>query len=186
MKYRKLDYADMDIICHNPQALLECIDPKEQYIGQYEFSHLRQPQTYTALGTSYHTAEFAFVGHDGQDEYSKNLYYVYREDGIYLRKETNLKNDLRHGVQRGFYENGALWTEENYKDGKHDGLRVLYNGDGRLNKVAMYKENMPLCDVTLKMRFLQQIKSIFSRDDVATSNDAQWSRLKKRYPDLNW
>lgn len=175
MKYRNLKYGEIDTIRQNPLVLLDLVEPKEKYVAEYPEYEVSPKFDVT------------FIGSDGADEYKKNLYYVYRADGIWLRKETNLKNDERHGVQRGFYENGNLWIEENYKDGKHDGLRTLYHKDGRLDKVAMYRDNTPLCDVTLKMRFMQQITSIFGgNDDVEANNNAQWARLKKRYPNLSW
>ena len=39
-----------------------------------------------------------------------------------------------------YYENGQIWIEGNYKDGKEDGKWTFYNKDGSIYKVEEYKD----------------------------------------------
>lgn len=186
-QYRKLDYNDVDIIYQNPQILLDQIDPKEKYVAQYDGFQFQERGTSIENGIHYKAIDLTFTGYDGEDVFSKNLFYVCREDGLGLRKETNHKNDMRHGVQRSYYENGHPWTEEYLIDGQYDGLRIFYHKDGYLDKVALYRENKQLCYETLKLQWTQKLKNMVGiKTDADTANQAHWKKLKKLYPHYGW
>lgn len=186
-QYHKLYYQDVDIICRNPQILLNRFDPKEKYVAVYDGFHYTERGTSVESGVNYAAINFIFTGHNSKDEYSKNLFYVCREDGFGLRKETNCKNDLRHGVQRSYYENGHPWTEENLLDGQYDGLRIFYHKDGQLDKVAMYRDNKQLCLETIKLRWTQKMKKLLGRtEDIEAVNQTHWDKMKKLYPQYIW
>lgn len=186
-QYRKLGYYEIDIICQNPQILVERFDPKEKYASLYDGFAFTPRGISNENGVNYNAIGFTFTGQDNGDLFTKNLHYVCREDGFGLRKETNHKNDMRHGVQRSCYENGNPWTEEYLLNDQYDGLRVFYNKDGRLDQVAMYKNNVPLCVETLKLQWMQKIKMFLgNKPDAETENKAHWERLKKVYPQMGW
>ena len=39
-----------------------------------------------------------------------------------------------------YYENGRIWKEDNFKDGKIDGKWTFYNVDGSIKEVVEYKQ----------------------------------------------
>ena len=42
----------------------------------------------------------------------------------------------------GYYENGKLEVEGNFKDGKKDGIWTTYNRDGSNDRVAKWKDGV--------------------------------------------
>tara|TARA_B110000305_G_C18797067_1_gene340967 strand:- start:4 stop:507 length:504 start_codon:yes stop_codon:yes gene_type:complete len=53
------------------------------------------------------------------------------------------KKDMKPvtGIVRGWYEDGQLWTEQNYKDGKKDGSDRWWYENGQLNNEYNYKDD---------------------------------------------
>lgn len=191
VNYRSLQYAEISQICETPRILAERFTSDDKDSPAYICTDMYQREMVNERGIKYNALNFTFTGQDGEDEYQKNLYYVYRETGVLLRMETNEKNNVKHGAQHSYYENGKLWTEEYYKDGMHEGLRVLYKNDGSLDKVGLYHENKQLCDMTLKLKAIQfgnSIRAVFGikRRDPETLIHEQFSALKKRHPTLAW
>ncbi|MBK1972238.1 toxin-antitoxin system YwqK family antitoxin [Campylobacter sp. TTU_617] len=59
-----------------------------------------------------------------------------------LKEEIPYNKESRiHGLKRTFYDNGQLKTEENYKNGKKDGVRKQYSREGQLLEEMNFKDN---------------------------------------------
>jgi len=68
----------------------------------------------------------------------KRYYYVWGgKAGI--RFEENYQNGKLDGLRKTYYGNGNLEAEENYKNGKLDGLRKTYYSNGNLDSESNYK-----------------------------------------------
>ena len=63
----------------------------------------------------------------------------YYKDGITKRSELIYSNGILQGLQKRYYESGALYSEELYVDGKRNGLLKKYREDGRLMSEAFFK-----------------------------------------------
>ena len=61
------------------------------------------------------------------------------EDGQ-LYSESNWKDGKKDGLHRKWYEGGRLIYEENYKDGGHDGLAKRWHSNGQLEEEGNWKD----------------------------------------------
>jgi len=62
---------------------------------------------------------------------------TYRENGDTLIWEKPLD---KFKMERKYYENGQIWMEGNFKDGKKDGKWYEYNENGQIRKIVNYKD----------------------------------------------
>ena len=56
-----------------------------------------------------------------------------------LESEYNYKNGKRHGLCKYYYANGKLESEHNYKNGKRHGLCEIYYANGKLESENNFK-----------------------------------------------
>ena len=84
----------------------------------------------------------------------------YYDDGTTLRSELNYNMGKLDGLQKRYYESGALYKEELYVAGKRHGLTKKYRESGLLMTEAVYKQGQPgtelreyLTDGSLKKKY---------------------------------
>ena len=65
----------------------------------------------------------------------------YYENGK-LRSEENYKDGKKDGIQKEYYQNGNLKEEKFYKDGIEDGSQKWYSENGKLTKEEVYENKM--------------------------------------------
>jgi antitoxin component YwqK of YwqJK toxin-antitoxin module len=64
---------------------------------------------------------------------------TWHEDGtLYIEK--NYKDGKRHGVTKWWYDDGRLYFEDNYKDGKKHGVCKTWSDNGKLIRECNYEE----------------------------------------------
>ncbi|MDC0100495.1 DUF1566 domain-containing protein [Crocinitomicaceae bacterium] len=64
---------------------------------------------------------------------------MWHENGQ-LWTEGNYKDGKEEGVQKDWYENGQIWDELNYKDGKEEGVQKSWYENGQLRSESNYKD----------------------------------------------
>lgn len=69
-----------------------------------------------------------------------------RESNYYpnkqLQMEGGYKNNLRNGRWIYWHENGKIWSEGTFKDGKSDGKRTTYFDNGKIRYIGFYKDDV--------------------------------------------
>jgi antitoxin component YwqK of YwqJK toxin-antitoxin module len=66
------------------------------------------------------------------------LYYKNKQKKV----EGEYKDELRTGQWKAWFENGTLWSEGTYKDGKRNGNGIFYHENGRKYIEGMYRDDI--------------------------------------------
>ena len=66
----------------------------------------------------------------------ERIYWPNRQIRHFLRTK---KNTRPHGIDRSWYENGQLYWEQHWKDGKKDGTSRRWNENGQLISKTYWK-----------------------------------------------
>ena len=61
-----------------------------------------------------------------------------------LKREENYKNGKLEGITKSYYESGALKTEIYYKNGKAEGLAKIYFESGKTYLIDTYKNDQQI------------------------------------------
>ncbi len=94
----------------------------------------------------YKTGEIMAISHFKNDELHGNLKTFYKSgklmEVLELKEGRRFNSDGTpyEGIEKTFYENGNLWKEWNYKDGRLDGVYKAYYEDGTLESELKYKK----------------------------------------------
>jgi antitoxin component YwqK of YwqJK toxin-antitoxin module len=75
-------------------------------------------------------------------ENSDSLYVQFFTLKGKIETEGVLKGRNRIGSWKYFYPDGTIMSEENYKDGKLDGVQIVYYQDGKVTEFATYKNGL--------------------------------------------
>lgn len=82
----------------------------------------------------------------------------YYENGN-LKWESNYKNGKQEGKSKFYYKSGKLWTERNYKNNKREGISKTYYESGGIEYIDTYKNgekiNRKAYDEEGKLKFNQ-------------------------------
>ena len=70
--------------------------------------------------------------------YTGKVYSLYENGQKY--SEDNYKDGKEDGLQEGWHENGRKWSEENWKDGKEDGLFASWHENGQKRAEGNWKD----------------------------------------------
>ena len=70
--------------------------------------------------------------------YTGKVYSLYENGQKY--SEDNYKDGKEDGLQEGWHENGRKWSEENWKDGKEDGLFASWHENGQKRSEGNWKD----------------------------------------------
>ena len=65
---------------------------------------------------------------------------AFAKDGQTLEAEGNYKNDLQHGPQKSWHENGQIEFDCSFHYGETDGLFRQFDEEGQLVKEANFKK----------------------------------------------
>ena len=61
-----------------------------------------------------------------------------------LKREENYKNGKLEGITKSYYESGALKTEIYYKNGKAEGFAKIYFKSGEIYSIDTYKDDQQI------------------------------------------
>ncbi len=61
-----------------------------------------------------------------------------------LKREENYNNGKQEGITKSYYESGALKTEIYYKNGKAEGLAKIYFESGKTYLIDTYKNDQQI------------------------------------------
>ncbi len=77
-----------------------------------------------------------------KDSLKQGLGKIYYEDGK-LSSECNYINGLKNGIEKKYYLDGTLYRTREYSEGKINGLEKRYYRNGKLKTLQTYKQDMP-------------------------------------------
>ena len=61
-----------------------------------------------------------------------------------LRKESNLKDGIKNGMEKTYYSSGKIESESRYKKGKIHGILVMYYKNGKVKYNGEFKKGKPV------------------------------------------
>ena len=64
---------------------------------------------------------------------------LFNEKPYYLKFESNYLDDLKHGIEKSYNENGNIMFESNYLRGKKEGISQMFWSNGSLASESTYK-----------------------------------------------
>jgi antitoxin component YwqK of YwqJK toxin-antitoxin module len=70
------------------------------------------------------------------------LYQVFYYPSMKLKSQGNLKNGLRNGIWKSWYQNSNLKTKNSWKKGKLNGQCFFYNEKGEIAEILNYKNGI--------------------------------------------
>jgi antitoxin component YwqK of YwqJK toxin-antitoxin module len=68
---------------------------------------------------------------------------VYFDNSKQVRYTGDLIKGKRNGLWKAYYENGALWSEGEFKDGLGEGLSHIYYPSGKIKTMGFYSNDKP-------------------------------------------
>jgi len=80
-----------------------------------------------------------YKGKGGSRELIKEINYYPNKQ---LQMEGEYKNNQRNGRWTYWHENGKIWSEGTFINGKSDGKRTTYFDNGKIRYVGFYKEDI--------------------------------------------
>jgi len=66
---------------------------------------------------------------------------ITNDQGVVIEKYQINKDSLKHGLYEGFYEEGSLREQTQFKEGNYEGLRTMYYADGVVEIEETYSNN---------------------------------------------
>ena len=97
-----------------------------------------KPKTEGVNGNELEYREGIYHLKDSDTPYTGKVYSLYENGQKY--SEENYKDGKENGLQEGWHENGRKWSEENWKDGVEDGLHVDWHENGQKRQETNYKD----------------------------------------------
>ena len=87
--------------------------------------------------------DYSFYTKDTNKPYSGPVFSLY-EDGKKKEKGSLKKGKMISKTKWKWYENGQMWSEENFKDGKVDGTFTFWYENGQKNYEQNYKDGIKI------------------------------------------
>jgi antitoxin component YwqK of YwqJK toxin-antitoxin module len=101
-----------------------------------EMKELKGEVNFNNFKTEHPSGHEVEVEHLYDDTY---LFTVFKQNGEIEREETVTK-DGKNGLTKGFYEDGSIHYEINFKNNKHDGECHIWNEEGEYIQFCEYED----------------------------------------------
>ena len=99
--------------------------------------------------------------------------------------EANFKDGKHEGLRLSWYENGQKLSEQNYKDGKLDGLEIWWHEDGQKRKEINYKDRKK-DGLEIWWHNGQKSWEASYKDDKQDGLEIWWHENGQKYRERNW
>ncbi|MBU1996070.1 MAG: toxin-antitoxin system YwqK family antitoxin, partial [Candidatus Omnitrophica bacterium] len=92
----------------------------------------------TGIAISYYLDEIESIDGENPQKYSSGLQTIKQHYYCGIRNLINVKDGMKHGIQRSYYKNGKVYKEENYENGKINDLAKVYDAYGNILEESNY------------------------------------------------